>query len=279
MPPGSSQRARVTINLPMSSDPATDQVHNICTCITQAAENDRPLKLYLSDQGTLRSCHVALNGATVPGYANPAVSFVTLERILCEASDLRDLSKRWNLHQRMILAYRLASSLLQYHSTPWLAQSWSKKEICFLRSGPPHQAPNAATVFELDHPFISHLFSNHPEGLSTLPPNPKQSLLSLGILLLEIWHVTTFEAYVAAEGLTVDASHGSQYDVAFKWLNDTADNILGYYLDAVCRCVEGTFASSSPMLDWNDLQFRKSVCEGVVKPLWENCSSAVRQRR
>lgn len=215
----------------------------------------------------------------MPGYANPAVKFVTLERILCEASDLRDLSKRWNLYQRMILAYRLASFLLQYHSTPWLAQSWSKKEICFLRSEPLHPAPSASTVFEPDHPFVSHVFSNSSGGLSTRPPSPKQSLLSLGILLLEIWHVTTFEAYAAAEGLTIDGTPGSQYNAASKWLNDTADNILGYYLDVVCRCIEGTFTSSFPMLEWNDLQFRKSVCEGVVKPLWENCSSAVRQRR
>lgn len=274
-----SQRARVTINLPMPSDPVTDQVHNICSCITRAAEDDRPLKLYLSDQGTLRSCHVALSGATVPGYANPAASFVTLEQILCEASDLRNLSKRRNLHQRMVLAYRVASSLLQYHSTPWLAQSWSKKEIRFLRSESLRPTPNTATVFEPDHPFVSHVFSDASRGSSTRSPSPKQSLLSLGILLLEIWHVMTFEAYAAVEGLTVDATYGSQYNAAMKWLNDTADNILGYYLDAVCRCIEGTFASSSPMLDWKDLQFRKSVCEGVMKPLWENCSSAVRQGR
>ena len=215
-----------------------------------------------------------VSGTTVQVSGISAIKTVSLEEILSDEKHLNDLRKRWNWNQRMVLAFRLASSLLQYHSTPWLNRLWTKKDICFLRSD--SLIPGGSFLFEADHPFINHVFTNSPKSASSHPHSAKQSVLDLGIILLEIWHVMAFETYIAAENLTVDESYGSRYDAATKWLNDTADNILPFYLDAACRCIEGTLSCNAPMLDWDDVQFRKSVCEGVVRPLWENCARRAR---
>ncbi|KAL2833080.1 hypothetical protein BJY01DRAFT_225630 [Aspergillus pseudoustus] len=53
-------------------------------------------------------------------------------------------------------------------------------------------------------------------------------------------------------------------------------HILPCYLDVIKRCVECTFATSDPVPDWNDVVFRKSVCELDLKPLWENCPVELR---
>ncbi|KAL8732787.1 MAG: hypothetical protein Q9166_002569 [cf. Caloplaca sp. 2 TL-2023] len=130
--------------------------------------------------------------------------------------------------------------------------------------------------FDADSPFITHDFHANQKPQAETQTNAKASLLDLGILLVEIWHLTPFEAYAAQEGLHVDSTYGARYEAAQRWLNDTADNILPFYLNPVCRCIEGTFASTSPTLQWTDSQFQVSVCEGLIKPLFDNCSSKTR---
>ena len=93
-------------------------------------------------------------------------------------------------------------------------------------------------------------------------------MLELGILLLEIWHETSFEIWAASAGLTIQTSYGSRYDAAQKWLSES-DTVLVSYWDAIDRCIECDFPALS---DWQDSAFRKSVCEGVVKPLCHNAS-------
>ncbi|KAK0508478.1 hypothetical protein JMJ35_008754 [Cladonia borealis] len=96
----------------------------------------------------------------------------------------------------------------------------------------------------------------------------KRQMLELGVLLLEIWHETSLEIWAASVGLTIQSSYGSRYDAARKWLSES-DTVLVSYWDAIDRCIECDFPALS---DWQDSAFRKSVCEGVVKPLCHNSS-------
>lgn len=96
-------------------------------------------------------------------------------------------------------------------------------------------------------------------------------MLELGIILLELWHSKTFETYAKETGLVLGNSFGSRYDAAIKWLEMSMYHILPFYLDIVTRCIECTFAMSSASPDWNDVTFKKSVCEYVLRPLWGNC--------
>ncbi|KAL8832343.1 MAG: hypothetical protein Q9170_004913 [Blastenia crenularia] len=184
-----------------------------------------------------------------------------------EPTSQREYSMKLNWDHRIMLAYRLASSLLQFQSTPWLEGSWKKESIYFPRN------PDAGDSFDANSPFIIHDFQGNPIPAPTSQVNAKTSLLDLGILLLEIWHQTPFEAYTKQEGLSLDDTYGTRYGVALRWLHDTADNILPFYSDPVCRCIEGTFVSEAPMLQWTDRRFQSSICESLVKPLWDNCSN------
>ena len=172
----------------------------------------------------------------------------------------------------MLLAYQLASSLLEFHNTPWLGDCWKKGGIYFLCHSTQETSVDSAVDFEVNEPFITRDFPPKPADRSHRPPHAKTTLLELGILLLEIWHITSFEQYAESKGVACESTYGARYDLAHGWLQDTAENILPFYADPVCRCIEGTFTSDSPMLDWNDRQFQRSICENVVKPLWDNCS-------
>lgn len=269
------RKSKVTINLPARDGPQRANVQDICLSLSQASGENKFLKLYLSERGQFTSCHCP----PLPwsrGCLPDSTPEITLECILQEAKVIKDSAKRWSCNQRIVLAHKLASSLLQLHTTPWLGRSWTKQRICFLRTHPSCAADKVALGFDANQPFITCDFPADQGSEMGSPPSAKQSLLELGILLLEIWHVTSLEAYAAEVSLYLNCTYGSRYEAAKKWLDDTADNILPFYWDPACRCIEGTFASSSPTLQWEDVELRKSVCEGVVRPLWDNCPSKTR---
>ena len=176
------------------------------------------------------------------------------------------------LDQRMKLSFNLACSLLQLYATPWLGTFWTKEVICFrlLRAATPN--PNDSFEFDADLPFVKYTFPLSSACPSVSSSNAKRSLLELGIVLLEIWHKQPFNNFAAKHNLTIDDSYGRRYEIAGQWLDDTQQDILPFYLDAVNRCIECCFSTTSTFPDWNDLNFRKSFCEGVAKPLWENCA-------
>ena len=199
----------------------------------------------------------------------------TLKRILLQNANLKASpnAKGWSREQRMALSFKLASSLLQLGLTPWLMNAWTKEEICFMHLRASHTNGDGPLRFEVKHPFIIHRFMKNPERRlpeRRLPDKRavKRQMLELGVLLLEIWHETSLEKWAASEGLIIQSSYGSRYDAARKWLSES-DTVLVSYWDAVDRCIECDFPALS---DWKDSAFRKSVCEGVVKPLCHNYS-------
>ncbi|KAL8676088.1 MAG: hypothetical protein Q9186_007356, partial [Xanthomendoza sp. 1 TL-2023] len=253
--------------------PPKAEVQDLCAVLVEASNTNKLLKLYLTEHGKL-SYHHAIHADMQSGTPSLPASTLTLDYIIRKAHESREFATTWSWKQRISLAYRLASSLLQFHSTPWLGGYWKKQSICFCYQNVADTptSSNETWHFDADSPFIIHDFESCPVPLSTQQPSVKASLLDIGILLLEIWHLTPFEVYAAQEGLQLDNTFGARYEIASRWLNDTADNILPFYADPVCRCIEGTFASKATTLQWTDPQFQVSICEGLVKPLWDNCS-------
>jgi hypothetical protein len=98
----------------------------------------------------------------------------------------------------------------------------------------------------------------------------KGSLLELGIMLLEIWHIKPIDSCTSERGLRMNNSYGTRYEIARHWLNFSYDDMFPFYLELVTRWIECTFASTSATPHWCDFTFRKSVCEYLLKPLWEN---------
>ena len=227
------------------------EIVDICSFITQAWKATGSTKLYLSGRGRLSGCHH--DSAMNIRRAHHLVSsdFVSLEQVLTNLK----------LKQRMVLSFVLASSLLQLHNTPWLATLLAKDTVYFQR------AKSNILGFDVDHPFARHTFTLNttPETLSK--PNAKRSLLELGIILLETWHQVTFESYTTAQAIPLDDTYGRRYDAARKWLDDTEAEILALYSEVVNRCIECSFFRTSTFPEWEEVAFRESVCEGVVKPL------------
>ena len=252
-----SRYRNVTFSLPTPMSPSLFNVRDICSFVVQARQTSQALKLCLSKQGLLTGCHLPSGETLSQLYLKDASSFITLDKVIAILK----------LDQRMTLAFILASSLLQLYATPWLTMFWTKEVICFRLT-----TLSGSSGFDADRPFVKYTFPSSPIPPPVSALNAKRPLLELGIVLLEIWHKATFDAYAAEEDLRIDDSYGRRYEAARQWLDDTQQDILPFYLDAVTRCIECSFSTTSTFPNWDDINFRKSFCEGVAKPLWENCA-------
>ena len=247
-----------------------NRVSNICQSLSNSQMKSKLHQLYLSQRDSLS---YRAGSTSVTTGSNPLSLRVdqcpeqifTLKRILLQSANLQASpnAKGWSRDQRMALSFKLASSLLQLCSTPWLMNAWTKEEIYFMHSGSSQTNSTGPLNFEVKHPFIIHKFTKTPERHLPDKRAVKRQMLELGVLLLEIWHETSLEDWASTVGLTLQSSYGSRYDAARKWLFES-DTVLVSYCDAVDRCIECDFPALS---DWQDSAFRKFVCEGVVKPL------------
>ena len=279
-PPQLQDQSRVRFSLPdlpRSPSLLVTEVENLCLSLSQARQDGKFVKVFLSQHGCLCSCHMPTSAGGLIPSGSSSSEMVTLEQILSQTSSDRHSGAKWSLIQRMKLSFSLASSILQLYSTPWLSEQWTKRAIYFWRLRPASQANDMALTFEPDRPFIVHSFSELPAPCPPHKLNARHQLLNLGILLLEIGHEKSFESWTSTHGYTLDRTYGSRYDAASEWLRDSQSELMPSYYDATARCIECTFQTGPrrPFPDWEDSDFRKSVCELVIKPLWGNCSTVV----
>lgn len=271
--PQTPKQPRYIPNLPQPSESQNlpkAEVQNLCWSLDQARQASKILKLYLSQRGVLSSSHISRSHSRVVESDHCTQEIFTLEQVLHKPSK-EPFSNMWNPTQRMILSLNLASSLLQLCSTPWMAEPLSKQNICFWSLRSPQNAHKAAFLVDTSHPFIVHKFKETSGTRPIRNIDARNQLLNLGILLLEIGHEKLFESWTSAHGFILTQTYGSRYDAASAWLHDSAGKLLSSYYDAAARCIECTFQTRSPIPGWEDLDFRKSVCELVIKPLWNNC--------
>jgi hypothetical protein len=106
----------------------------------------------------------------------------------------------------------------------------------------------------------------------------RDSMLELGIILLELWHAQSIDSFATDNGLSLTSTFGSRYDVAQKWIAHSEDegDMMPFYLEAATRCIECTFTIAGAKPDWNDFTFQKSVCQYVFKPLLDICPAKYR---
>ena len=194
---------------------------------------------------------------------------VSLKQVLQKMNNGRSTAK-WSPVQHMSLSFNIASSLLQLSSTPWMDEPFSKQNIFFWRLEIRPMAGEEVPHVDTGHPFIIKKFNTTLTACQLHKSDARNQLLNLGILLLEIGHERSFESWTSAHGFTLIEAYGSRYDAASAWLNDSMGALLSY-CDAAARCIECTFQTRSAIPSWEDPDFRRSVCELVIKPLWDNC--------
>lgn len=117
-------------------------------------------------------------------------SFKSVETVTL-AQVLRD--KAFRQEHRTRLGVKLASSVMQLHTTEWLTDYWNKFDVSFLRS--------LDGTVDFDKPLIRRSFGTQNIDLASVArilPKPYLSasipcLFSLGIVLLEVWYRQRFE--------------------------------------------------------------------------------------
>ncbi|KAJ0114903.1 hypothetical protein J7T55_004645 [Diaporthe amygdali] len=186
----------------------------------------------------------------------------TLEQFLrrgCLDEDARMTPK-----QQTILALDIAASVLQLRQTHWSLFPWTNKRIRFLLS----------RQGELLGPFVEELIDKRTgkTPLDPIPqgPDPKEALLELAILLLEIWHHRPLEMWAAKLGMEFVDTPEARRIAAIRWLELTSDRLPPHHLAAIEQCL--AFCSGR-LRAWDDGEFQKLYCENVVKPLRESCKA------
>ncbi|KZN89723.1 hypothetical protein EN45_083530 [Penicillium chrysogenum] len=178
------------------------------------------------------------------------------------AQVLRD--KSFRQEQRSRLALKLASSVMQLHTTDWLTDFWSKNDILFLRS-------LDATV-DFNGPLIRRSFETRNMDLTDISqslPKPWLNasipcLFSLGIVLLELWYREVFEN-LKNEAERKMPPEFSDPLAARRLANEM--NSGPNYKNSVLRCISGLDAVYTSL---TEEKFQNEVEEKILSPLEED---------
>lgn len=188
-----------------------------------------------------------------------AYQTVSLESLLNKSSGY-SLDRR----QRYQIAFTLASSHLQLYPSPWLHSHWTKKDIMFNLD--PHH-PNS---IQIDQPYMLHAVSVQKPPSTPSYASSDRSLLTLGILLLELCFGSALEdhetrrRYDSLGGphtATPDLTATLDLAVALEWSRSVGGEAGESYADAVNWCLRGQVAGA------RDEKWRQELFTNVVRPL------------
>jgi len=187
---------------------------------------------------------------------------VTLAEILCLPPP--------STKERLKLGVKLASSVMQLHKTQWLGERWSKQDIRFIISAEPHTSRSPM----IENPFLHQSF---------VPPNPplentiqasivpcNQSLYSLGIVLIELWHWKDLQILQSAStglGTGQDLDARTEYFTASQLAKELHDEAGENYGEAVRRCIQGLDTRETSL---EKEEFKNRVYSEIIRPLEEN---------
>ena len=235
------------------SKPAIASIASICAAIKEASGSQRRVSFAIA--GTQPIGTISDEAPLAHQLHADSNDTVSLKEVL----HTEGTSLPWKF--RMLLALRLASSLLQLLQTRWLERAWSKDAVFFLvRPGP------QAQVF-LNRPFVQCKIDGEQPASHSI--EPKVALLELGILLLEIWHKTTLEARFGLEEAPV--AYYDRMARAIEWLEDVDEPLPDLYDKAVAHCLRVNISGDTRFLDWEDTKLWNVICENIIAPLAQIC--------
>lgn len=174
---------------------------------------------------------------------------------------------------RLEIAVILASSLLQLYPGPWLTEQWGKSDIYFFQS--------ADGIIHTHLPFLLCKFNSsqhksnphlHPDPENPASPPTRcgynTPLLSLGIIILELWFNQTIESLPFRKdylGVGGNETEYTDYNTAQRWQAQTMDEAGIELHNPTRRCIYCAFGAASQSLE--DDELRKAVYDDVVQPL------------
>lgn len=239
---------------------AAPEISDLCSTIRSRKPSESSLGYFKDAQH--RRYSLSLAGPPQFKLAN-GQKINTLEDILGKkASTVRQaiLPRR----SRLAIAVTLAHSMLQLHTSPWLHESWGKKDVYFLQD----QQDN----IQAEQPFlVRQIGMNDSQPVATSKTTSRgcsTSLLSLGILILELWFNERIEAqpfYKQYQDQEGNDNEYTAFNAAQKWQEQAMEE-AGRDLDnATRRCIYCAFGPASR--DLEDEELRRAVYSEVVQPL------------
>jgi len=179
------------------------------------------------------------------------------------------------------LGVQIALAVMQLHTTQWLGDAWSKKDIFIFHRAVNREdvaSGNRVTVWEpiIEHdPFVHRIFSLH----SDTQPRPAaaksiadrdQSLFSLGIILIELALRKSIEDLRITYGPKERAQDDPDFATARMCLGDVYFTQQSTYGNAVERCLHGLRLPESITQDLNNPRFKNEVQTQIVALLEQN---------
>ncbi|KAK6510123.1 hypothetical protein TWF481_004837 [Arthrobotrys musiformis] len=257
---GNSGACRVTVVVPqiISAKRTVTVVDDICATIETCTATQRRISFVIAKDQRIGSISSDLNCFNC-FFHGDEVSLETLLSI--HQSGSRNCLIP--LDQRIPLALRLASNILQLFQTRWLQSSWSKNSIYF---------PISSTKCRPDFgkPFVSIPIDDGVRCVATQNNlDIKNVILELGILLLEIWNEAVFENKY--DLTNISGMHEPRRTFAFDWLMDTTNPPPALYNDAITYCISGINHGESRYWDYDDPRLWKALCQNIITPLSKIC--------
>ena len=254
--------------------PTTTEVEDICLTIRKAKRERKKLQLYLLTHRF--RCHHSPGLEICSASTGKAMNTINLEALLSKSTQTTSSSARMPILSRLLLALNLASTLLQLKATPWLATLMSKSTVCCF--APSNQLD--CSQIDLTRPLISAKFGSEVQITDCKKfPEARRAILELGIMLLELWHETTFEAHCQGLGVTVGNDYLDRVRWAQEWLETSSDSelLLPDYNDLVAHCIRCDFANNAFENElclnpsWENERLTQGFITGVIEPLRKMC--------
>ncbi|KAK0117759.1 hypothetical protein ONS95_012085 [Cadophora gregata] len=238
-------------SVPVFKDPRRFlDTDSVCTFIKEAHKNNSSLELVFDGEKLWQG---RPTGSRVHYKPEIGIPLDTL---------LGDAQTRLKLKESRVLAVVLAHAILHYCESPWVSNSWNKQHVSFFATlnGPDLMRPYLETQFEArtapSDGVVDDLYSH-----------PSPALLSLGILLLELYLSKPIESLWEADD-TEDGMEGvnTNWITAEKQLEKMGDDLYEGYRNAIQACLKVDYVDSEDFSLDNE-SFRKLIYERVVIPL------------
>jgi hypothetical protein len=235
---------------------------SVCTLIKEAYEHNYSLELVFDGERLWQTRPTRSRVVLRPEIGIP------LKTLLGDSESRLKLK----LKESRILAVVLAHAILHYCESPWLSNNWNKEHVNFFATtmGPDLMRPYLVTQFE-------PLSETAEEASGNMYSHPSPALLSLGILLLELYMAKPIESLWEED----DMENGMEgintnWITAEKLLEKMGDDLYEGYRSAIQACLNVDYVGTEDSFSLDDEGFRKLVYERVVVPLEDELENGFR---
>ncbi|KAK5105319.1 hypothetical protein LTS08_001596 [Lithohypha guttulata] len=171
------------------------------------------------------------------------------------------------------LAKQLAVAVLQYHTTPWLEETWNSDHILIesdrcLETLSTQRTDRQTTSFD---PYLDVLIHNPQEGARTPITDRSRTLIrnwtlySLGIMLLELAYKKSIREMQKAQDLDYSGNeHNTDYYTADRLQQSVSSEMGLDFAEVIRKCIQCDFGHGA---DLSATKLQEGFYEDVVQKL------------